>query len=61
MKISEAWHSVKPIVNKEWHLKNKMPVKPTDLQRAKWHIAHSAKCSCRDMTPKIKELVNKYR
>jgi len=30
-------------INKEWHLKNKMPKNPTFEERINWHIAHSKK------------------
>ena len=36
-------------INKEWHLKNKMPSKPTLEDRLKWHLEHSKNCTCRKM------------
>jgi hypothetical protein len=36
-------------LNKEWHLKNKMPKNPTIEQRIKWHKEHQKHCSCRPM------------
>lgn len=48
-------------INKDWHFTNKMPKNPSEEERAKWHIAHSFNCSCREMTPKIKELVSRYK
>lgn len=27
-------------INKEWHLKNRMPKNPTSEQRIAWHIEH---------------------
>lgn len=36
-------------INKEWHLKNKMPKYPTVQQWTKWHKEHQEKCSCRPM------------
>ncbi len=42
-------------INKEWHLKNKMPRNPTFEQRVKWHLAHSKNCSCRPIDVKLVE------
>ncbi|MFA5333083.1 MAG: hypothetical protein WC376_01150 [Candidatus Nanoarchaeia archaeon] len=39
-------------INKEWHLKNKMPDKATFEQRLKWHIEHNNNCSCHPGLPK---------
>jgi hypothetical protein len=33
-------------INKNWHLKNKMPEKPTPKQRLKWHLEHAKNCDC---------------
>lgn len=35
-------------INKEWHLKNKMPAKATLKQKIKWHEGHAKNCNCRD-------------
>ena len=40
-------------INREWHLKNKMPKNPTLEQRVKWHMAHAKNCSCRPMPEKL--------
>lgn len=40
-------------INKEWHLKNKMPEKPTMEQRIKWHLAHAKNCGCRKIEGKL--------
>jgi len=46
-------------INKEWHLKNKMPKNPTLEERTNWHIAHSKNCTCREMPDSIrKEIEN---
>lgn len=34
-------------INKEWHLKNKMPNNPTFEERINWHKGHSKNCPCR--------------
>ncbi|MBN2176792.1 MAG: hypothetical protein JW722_03950 [Demequinaceae bacterium] len=47
-------------VNKDWHLENKMPDKPTREQRAKWHIEHLKNCTCRVPTPAIQALIDEY-
>jgi hypothetical protein len=48
-------------INKEWHLKNKMPKNPTLEQRIKWHIEHSKNCSCRRMPKKIQIEIEKRK
>jgi len=42
-------------INKQWHLKHIMPVKPTFEQRVKWHLAHQKNCSCRPIPEKLKQ------
>lgn len=46
-------------INKEWHLKNRMPKNPTMEERIHWHIEHSKNCSCRPMDKKILEEIKK--
>ncbi len=46
-------------INKEWHLKNKMPKNPTFDERVKWHLAHQKKCSCRPIAEKLAEEMKK--
>lgn len=41
-------------INKEWHLKHKMPKNPTLEQRIKWHIEHEKHCTCRPIPDKLK-------
>jgi hypothetical protein len=48
-------------LNKNWHLKNKMPKNPTEEQRIKWHISHARHCACREMSEKLKALIKKYK
>lgn len=44
-------------INKEWHLKNKMPKNPTVQQRIEWHREHLKYCSCRKPTEAINKLM----
>ncbi len=43
-------------INKEWHLRNKMPKNPTFEERVNWHTAHELNCNCRTIP---KHLLNK--
>lgn len=45
------------MINKEWHLKNRMPKNATLEQRIKWHIEHEKNCKCRKMPEKIRKLI----
>lgn len=46
-------------INKEWHLKNKMPNNPTLDQRIAWHVDHARNCQCRKPEVKILEEITK--
>jgi hypothetical protein len=35
-------------INRDWHLKNKMPKNATLEQKIKWHEGHAKNCNCRD-------------
>jgi hypothetical protein len=48
-------------LNKEWHLKNKMPKNPSFDERIKWHIDHSKNCSCREMPESIRKEIIKRK
>ncbi|MBK8090360.1 MAG: hypothetical protein IPK31_22090 [Chitinophagaceae bacterium] len=48
-------------LNKEWHLKNRMPEKATLEQRIAWHLEHAKNCSCREMSEKLKEEMRKRK
>jgi Uri superfamily endonuclease len=48
-------------INKDWHMQNKMPDKPTPEQRARWHIDHLKNCACRQPTPAIQALMEEYQ
>jgi hypothetical protein len=39
-------------INKEWHLKNKMPSNATFEEKVKWHRAHNKHCTCHPGFPK---------
>lgn len=39
-------------INKEWHLKNKMPKNATFEERVEWHTEHNVNCNCRSGFPK---------
>lgn len=41
-------------LNREWHLKNKMPKNPTKDQRLNWHLGHAAHCDCREIPAALK-------
>lgn len=45
-------------INKEWHLKNKMPKNATFEERVKWHLAHIKNCTCRPIPEKLLEKMN---
>jgi hypothetical protein len=36
-------------MNKDWHWKNKMPLKATLKQRIDWHRRHRRHCACREI------------
>jgi hypothetical protein len=40
------------VINKTWHLKNKMPKNPSFEERVKWHREHLKNCSCYPTIPK---------
>ncbi len=44
-------------INAEWHNAHKMPKNPTVDQRIAWHVEHAKNCACREMPPKLKELI----
>jgi len=48
------------MINRKWHLKNKMPKNPTQEQRIKWHIEHSKNCDCRKPTEKLQKEIKEY-
>ncbi|MEQ9378218.1 MAG: hypothetical protein RIG68_23710 [Imperialibacter sp.] len=42
-------------LNKQWHLANPMPTKPTFEQRAAWHLEHIKNCPCRGLPARLAE------
>ena len=48
------------MINKEWHLKNKMPKNPSTEQRIKRHIEHAKNCKCRPISAKLHEEIRLY-
>jgi len=48
-------------INREWHLANRMPERPTRKDRARWHAAHAEACGCRTPSPAERELIDEYR
>lgn len=47
-------------INKEWHLKNKMPKNAKFDERVKWHLDHQKNCNCRPIPEKLlNEIKNK--
>jgi hypothetical protein len=44
-------------INKEWHLKNKMPKNPTLDERIKWHLEHQKNCTCRSIPEKLLKMM----
>lgn len=49
------------MINKEWHLENRMPKNPTDEQRLIWHIEHSAHCDCRKLSDMLKAEIAEFK
>jgi len=48
-------------INKEWHVKNKMPNNASLNQKIQWHADHARECGCRPIPPKIKEKMNERK
>jgi hypothetical protein len=38
-------------INREWHLRNKMPKNASFEERVKWHLSHNENCACRPGFP----------
>ena len=43
------------MINKEWHLKHRMPKNANFDERVKWHLEHKKNCSCRPISGKLLE------
>lgn len=46
-------------INKEWHLKHRMPKNPTIEQRIAWHLEHRKNCACRKIEGKLADEMRK--
>jgi hypothetical protein len=46
-------------MNADWHKKNRMPKNPSIAQRARWHLAHSKACGCREIPKSIRPYLAK--
>ncbi|MCB4791457.1 MAG: hypothetical protein LHV68_06170 [Elusimicrobia bacterium] len=46
-------------INKDWHLKNKMPINATPQEKIKWHEGHADNCTCRDSKSHLVKLNKK--
>jgi hypothetical protein len=47
-------------INKEWHLKNRMPKNATFEERVKWHLEHIKNCACRPIPEQLRnEMISK--
>jgi hypothetical protein len=45
------------LLNREWHLTHKMPKNPSLEQRIQRHTEHAKHCHCREMSEKIKKMI----
>ncbi|MEW6723220.1 MAG: hypothetical protein AB1324_08200 [Candidatus Micrarchaeota archaeon] len=43
------------MINRDWHMKNRMPKNPTLEQRLEWHRGHAKNCDCREMPESIRK------
>jgi len=48
------------MINKKWHLENKMPKNPSQKERMEWHIEHNKNCGCRKPTESISRQIEEY-
>lgn len=44
-------------INKEWHLRNRMPKNPTLNQKIQWHADHARECGCRPIPPRLQRIM----
>jgi len=49
------------VLNKRWHLKNKMPKDASVEQRIHWHVTHQKMCTCRGIPDKLKAEMKKRK
>ncbi len=50
---------MKMAINREWHLKNRMPKSASFDERVEWHLAHEKNCSCRPMPENLESKAKK--
>ena len=50
---------IKPKLNAEWHIKNKMQANATIEQRIEWHLEHAKNCSSRPIPEKLLKEIKK--
>lgn len=49
------------MINRDWHLKNKMPKNPSKEERLNWHIEHIKNCPCRKPTEKLAKEIEEFQ
>jgi hypothetical protein len=52
---------MKPKLNAEWHLANRMPKNPTRDQRYTWHLEHEKVCGCRPIPDKLRRQIEAWK
>jgi len=58
---SRSGEAAMGMINKDWHLANRMPKNPTHEQRMAWHIEHAANCRCHSLTDKLKAEIAEFK
>jgi hypothetical protein len=48
-------------INREWHLKHRMPKNPTEKQRTDWHVAHAKHCDCRPAPEWVQKIIKQQK
>ncbi|BDZ60492.1 hypothetical protein Lsed01_02218 [Demequina sediminis] len=48
-------------INREWHRDHRMPDRPTDRERGRWHAAHQDACACRAPSERERDLIAQWR
>jgi len=48
-------------INKDWHLKNRMPKNASFEERIVWHLEHARHCACRPIPEKLLEELKKKK
>jgi len=47
------------MLNRAWHLANRMPAGASQSERLAWHLAHASHCGCRPVPKSLAALVAK--